>query len=106
MAQPNNVNVERPERRKSMRGKNSRRKSRTDWDYLTSETDKGIDFSDIPRLGPDFWQKAKLRLPRNKDSITLRLDHDVLTWFRRSGRGYQTRINGVLRSYVESAGKP
>jgi uncharacterized protein (DUF4415 family) len=87
-----------------MSGKNSKSKSRTDWDYLASESDKGIDFSDIPRLGPSFWSKARLRLPQKKDSVTLRLDHDVVTWFRRAGRGYQTRINAVLRSYMEAAG--
>jgi len=88
-----------------MSGRNSKKNSRTDWDYLTSESNKGIDFSDVPRLSPDFWRKARLRLPQKKDSITLRLDHDVLAWFRRQGRGYQTRINAVLRSYVETAGK-
>ena len=88
-----------------MSEKSSRKKSRTDWGYLASESDKGIDFSDIPRLGPAFWRKTRLRLPQKKDSVTLRLDHDVLTWFRRSGQGYQTRINAVLRSYIEAAGK-
>ena len=86
-----------------MSGKNSRKKSATDWDYLKSESDKEIDFSDIPKLGPDFWRKATLRMPQKKESITLRLDHDVLAWFRRLGRGYQTRINAVLRSYVQAA---
>jgi len=88
-----------------MSGENSKRKSATDWDYLASETDKGIDFSDIPKLGPDFWRKATVRMPQKKESITLRLDRDVLAWFRSLGRGYQTRINAVLRSYAQAARK-
>jgi len=88
-----------------MSRKNSRRKSATDWEYLASETDKGIDFSDIPKLGPDFWRNAALRMPQKKESITLRLDRDVVMWFRSLGRGYQTRINAVLRSYAQAARK-
>jgi len=88
-----------------MSGKNSRRKSATDWDFLASESEKGIDLSDIPRLGPDFWRKATLRMPQTKESITLRIDRDVLAWFRNLGCGYQTRINAVLRSYVQAVKK-
>ncbi|MBM4044992.1 MAG: BrnA antitoxin family protein, partial [Planctomycetes bacterium] len=53
----------------------------------------------------DFWRRAALRMPRKKESVTLQLDHDVLSWFRGLGRGYQTRINAVLRSYVKAATK-
>lgn len=86
-----------------MSAKSSKSKSGTDWDYLASESDAGIDRSDVPRLGPEFWRKAALRMPRRKESITLRLDQDVLAWFRAMGRGYQTRINAVLKSYMEAA---
>jgi uncharacterized protein (DUF4415 family) len=79
---------------------NGKSSSATDWDFLADESDAGIDFSDIARLGPDFWRRAKLRMPAKKQSVTLRLDQDVLQWFRRPGRGYQTRINAVLRSYI------
>jgi len=85
-----------------MNAKNSGKRSGTDWDYLVSDSDDGIDFSDIPKLGPDFWKKARLRMPQKKDSITIRVDHDVLEWFRGMGRGYQTKINAVLRSYMRS----
>jgi len=66
------------------------------------DSDEGIDFSDIPKLGPDFWKKAELRMPEKEGSVTIRLDHDVVTWFRGMGRGYQTKINAVLRAYMES----
>jgi uncharacterized protein (DUF4415 family) len=79
---------------------NGKSSSATDWEFLASESDAGIDFSDIARLGPDFWRRAKLRMPAKKQSVTLRLDHDMLQWLQRPGRGYQTRINAVLRSYI------
>lgn len=87
-----------------MNARHSRKKSGTDWQYLKDGSDKGIDFSDIPRLGPEFWKKAQVRLPQKKESLTLRLDHDVVAWFRGAGRGYQTKMNAVLRAYMKSAG--
>lgn len=47
------------------------------------------------------WATTELPLPRRKAHTTLRLDADLLDWFRAQGRGYQTRINAVLRSYYE-----
>jgi uncharacterized protein (DUF4415 family) len=47
------------------------------------------------------WATTELPLPRRKAHTTLRLDADLLDWFRSQGRGYQTRINAVLRSYYE-----
>ncbi|MBI4556748.1 MAG: BrnA antitoxin family protein [Candidatus Hydrogenedentes bacterium] len=88
-----------------MSAKNSRKKSGTDWDYLKSKSDRRIDFSDIPRLGADFWRRATLRMPQKQESVTRRLDPDVLAWLRSLGRGYQTRINAVLRSYVQTIKK-
>lgn len=79
-----------------------KKKSHTDWKHLASLEDDKIDFTDIPRLGADFWKKAKLRVPEKKDSVTIRLDHDVLNWFKKMGKGYQTRMNAVLRSYTEA----
>ena len=51
---------------------------------------------------PGFWDTAEVKLPIGKGQITLRIDRDILDWFRDSGRGYQTRINAVLRSYMEA----
>jgi uncharacterized protein (DUF4415 family) len=64
-------------------------------------TDREIDFSEVPELGPDFFAHA-IRWPGKKQQITLRLDPDVLDFFRKHGKGYQTTINAVLRKYVES----
>ncbi len=63
---------------------------------------KEIDYSDIPELDDSFWSNAKIEYPENKKPVTLRLDRDVLDWFKSTGRGYQTRINAILRSYVEA----
>jgi uncharacterized protein (DUF4415 family) len=63
--------------------------------------DEDIDFSDAPELGPDFFENAIL-WPGPKKQITLRVDPDVLTFFRKHGRGYQTTMNAVLRKYMEA----
>ena len=64
--------------------------------------DADADTSEIPPLDQSFFKTAKLRMPDKKQSITVRLDSDVLEWFRSHGKGYQTRINAVLRLYMES----
>ncbi len=61
-----------------------------------------IDLSDIPETDAAFWADAELRLPRNKKGVFLRIDPEILEWFKGKGRGYQTRINAVLRRYVET----
>jgi uncharacterized protein (DUF4415 family) len=84
-----------------MSANNTKRRSRTDWKRVDGLRDSDIDLSDIPELGPDFFARAII-WPGPKKQITLRLDPDVLAFFRKSGRGYQTTINAVLRKYVES----
>ncbi|MCC6329930.1 MAG: BrnA antitoxin family protein [Acidobacteria bacterium] len=68
--------------------------------------DEDIDFSDIPRTTPEFWAKAVVRkglkpVPA-KQQITLRIDQDIITFFKEEGRGYQTKINQLLRAYMEA----
>ena len=58
---------------------------------------------DIP---DDFWQDARVVTPVAKEAISIRLDQDVIAWFRASGPRYQSRINAVLRSYVEQVTPP
>ncbi|MDB9510695.1 BrnA antitoxin family protein [Kamptonema animale CS-326] len=60
-----------------------------------------IDTSDIPELDASFWEKAELVKPLTKQAISLRVDSDVLDWFKSQGKGYQSLMNAVLRSYVE-----
>ncbi len=56
-----------------------------------------------PSLGADFWKEANVVYPEGpKKQITVRLDADMVEWFKQQGRGYQTRMNAVLRSYYEA----
>ena len=57
-------------------------------------------------LPDDFWQGARVVTPVAKEAISIRLDRDVIAWFRASGPRYQSRINAVLRSYVEQVAAP
>ena len=68
--------------------------------------DSDIDLSDSPELTPELFAKAVVRRGlkpvSRKSQLTLRLDSDVLTWFKSQGRGYQTRINTLLRAYMDA----
>jgi uncharacterized protein (DUF4415 family) len=55
-----------------------------------------------PELDAAWFAKAKLVMPEKKALTSLRLDPDVLIWFRSHGKGYQTRINAVLRAYMKA----
>ncbi|WP_374686598.1 BrnA antitoxin family protein [Promineifilum sp.] len=80
--------------------------SLTDWERLDNMTDEDIDVSDIPEITPEMFARAivrrGLRPEPTKEQVTLRIDSDVLAWFRSQGRGYQTRINALLRAYMEA----
>lgn len=79
--------------------------SKTDWKRVSAMTDKQIDTSDIAELDDEFFRNAKLTTPP-KQPVTLRLDSDVLKWFKSQGQGYQTRINTLLRRYMETQKPP
>ena len=68
---------------------------------MSSHGYEQIDTSDIPELDDAFFERAELRVPA-KQPVTLRIDEDVLAWFKAQGKGYQTRINKLLRQYMES----
>ena len=80
--------------------------SQTDWQRLDTMTDEDIDFSDCPEVTPEMFARAVVRhgLPASKPKAqgTLRIDSDVLDWFKSQGQGYQTRINQLLRAYMEA----
>jgi uncharacterized protein (DUF4415 family) len=66
---------------------------------LAAQPDSEIDFSEIPPLKESFWKNA-VRNPFYrpvKQQLTVRLDTDVVAWLRRQGKGYQTRLNRLLR---------
>ena len=78
-----------------------KRKSQTDWARVDAMKDEDIDTSDNPELDADFFRRA-IWWPGTKKQITIRLDPDILDFFRKEGVRYQTKINAVLRKYVEA----
>ncbi len=64
--------------------------------------DEEIDFSDIPELDEAFWKNAEWVDPDRTQSLTIRVKESVLDYFKAGGKGYQTRINAVLESYVRA----
>jgi uncharacterized protein (DUF4415 family) len=66
-----------------------------------SGSDKGIDYSDIPDT-TEFWRRIEPIMPEPKAQITLRVDKDVLDFFKRQGKRYQTRMHAVLKAYVQA----
>ena len=88
-----------------------RMESRTDWERVDRMTEEELeaaiaadpDWRDMPA---DWHEAARPFYPRDaKRQVTLRLDPDILDWFRRQGPGYQTRINAALRAFVEAHGQ-
>jgi len=91
-------------------GRLERRKSETDWARVDALTDKEIE--EAVRNDPDAapldidWSDAILVIPPKKKAISIRVDEDVLDYFKKLGAGYQRRMNSVLRSFVEQKRKP
>ena len=88
-----------------LRAMQARGESKSDWARAAAMTDAELEASiaadpDEARLVAD-WSKASVEMPQPKAVLNMRVDRDVLEFFRRDGRGYQTKINAVLRSYVE-----
>ncbi len=78
----------------------SKMRGRTDWKRLRRRKGEDIDLSDIPELSEEFIRGMAWTGP--KVPVSLRVDPEVMDWFKRHGKGYQTRINAVLRAYVNA----
>jgi len=89
-----------------MKVKDLKKQSGTDWQRLSAMTDKEVDFSDNQELTEYFFAHATLRMPEAKTAVSLRIDPDVLEWYKTKGPGYQTRINAVLRMYMQAKSGP
>jgi uncharacterized protein (DUF4415 family) len=80
--------------------------SQSDWDRVDRIKDAEIDLSDLPEIPPEKFARAVVRKGlqpvARKAQITLRVDADVLEWFRKKGAGYQSRMNAVLRAYKQA----
>jgi len=79
-----------------------KKSSSTDLERIDAMRDEDIDTSDIPPLDEEFFKKATIRMPERKSSVTLRVDKEVLEWFRAQGKGYQSRMNAVLKAYMKA----
>ncbi len=84
-----------------------RAESQTDWARLQAMSENDIENlagEDRKELGidPDWMVRTTILHPRTKERVTVRLDRDILEWLKAQGRGYQTRINAILRAYVET----
>ena len=89
-----------------MRG--SKKSIKSDLARIDALKDADIDYSEIPdlsTLGEEFWSKAVVKQAEPKAQITIRVDREVLDWFRAQGKGYQSRMNAVLRAYKEAQGR-
>jgi uncharacterized protein (DUF4415 family) len=78
----------------------------TDWKRLRTMTDEQVHAAitadpDITPTGEAFWKDARVVIPRLKETVTMDLDADLLEWFR-GERGFQTRINAILRAYMNA----
>ena len=77
-------------------------KSKTSWAQFDGLQDKDIDYSDVPELDESFFKNATLIVPKNKKLVTLRLDEEVINFFKAQGPRYQTRMNSVLLTYARA----
>ncbi len=75
-------------------------KSRTNLAKLHRTDDKDINYDNSPATTQEFWEDAKIYMPQHKIHISLRLDEDIINFFKEEGAGYQSRINAVLKAYV------
>lgn len=80
----------------------SRSSIKSDLTRIDRLRDRDIDYSDIPPLDKNFLRKATVAWPPTKKQLTIRVDADVLDWLKSQGKGYQTRINRILRMVMES----
>lgn len=80
--------------------------SETDWERVGAMRDETIDFSDSPKITPSLFARAVvkrgLQAVSPKELVSLRVDKDVLEWFRARGKGYQTEMNALLREYMQA----
>ena len=91
-----------------MKNNTTSKKSGTDLKRLDAMTDADIDLSDIPEVTPEMFATGIVRRglqPITKRQLTLRLDIDVIEWFKQQGSGYQTMMNALLRAYMQEHDK-
>ena len=80
----------------------------SDWRRVDAQADGDIrrairtDPDAAPEVDAEWFKSARVVMHEPKQAVSLRLDREVMEWFKKQGRGYQTRINAVLRAYVNA----
>jgi uncharacterized protein (DUF4415 family) len=86
-----------------MKKRTTTKRSETDWKRVDALKDKEVNMSEIPEVSPEMFARGIIRRGlkpvSRKQQLTIRVDNDVLDWYKRQGRGYQTKINSLLRAY-------
>jgi uncharacterized protein (DUF4415 family) len=80
-------------------------KTKTDWSRLHREQDEDAPIAydeDAPETSATFWANAEVVMPSHKTHVSMRLDDDIIDYFKQEGRGYQSKINAVLKAYVRT----
>ena len=89
-----------------MKKKTISNKSQTDWKCVDAQQNEDIDLSETPEISTEMFARAIVRRglkpATRKTQLTLRVDSEVLDWYKQQGAGYQTKINALLRSYMEA----
>ena len=80
----------------------SKKLTKSDLKRLDKMTDEDIDYSDTPAFDEEFLRTVEMKFSPGKKPVALRLDTDVLEWMKAQGKGYQSRINAILRAYYEA----
>ena len=89
-----------------MKKKTISSKSQTDWKRIDAQTDETINLTETPEISAEMFARATVRrglkIAPRKTQLTLRVDSDVLDWYKQHGAGYQTKINALLRAYMDA----
>jgi len=80
----------------------SKKPIKSDLKRIDATRDEDIDYSDIPEFDETFLESVAMKFSPGKKQIALRVDTDVLEWMKAQGKGYQSRMNAVLRAYYEA----
>ncbi len=80
----------------------SKKSIKSDLNRLDAMSDEDIDYSETPEFDDDFLRSVEMKISPGKKPVALRLDADVLDWMKAQGKGYQSRINAILRAYYEA----
>jgi uncharacterized protein (DUF4415 family) len=79
--------------------------SNSDWERVKKLSNEEIDTSDAPEWDASMFANAKVQLPERKKTIAIRIDNDLIDWYKAQGKGYQTRMVAVLRMYKDAKTK-